>query len=144
MDFCKLWEQRLLEVAEPYLDPKPVLIEGSGLGEWADGSMLAVVVNLGAEFPPNSGYHECELVAEYDYEKAQDPELVSQVWGQILEAFGDGKNGDEPLRDRLASGDLVIPNGLDSVQYERGWTNQPGAGAYQFYITAFLGIQKPN
>ena len=97
MDFCKLWEQRLLEVADPFLDPKPVLIEGSGLAEWADGSMLAVVVNPGAEFPPNSGYHECELVAEYDYEKAQDPELVSQVWGQILEAFGDGKNGDEPL-----------------------------------------------
>jgi len=87
---------------------------------------------------------ECELVIEYDYEKAQDPDVVSEVWGQILEAFGDGKNGDEPLRTRLASGDLVIPSGIDSVQYERGWINYIGSGINQFFITAYLGITKPT
>lgn len=144
MDFCKLWEKRLLDIAEPFLDPKPALIEGSGLAEFADGSTLAVVVNPGAEFPPHSGFIECELVIEYDYEKAQDPDVVSEVWGQILEAFGDGKNGDEPLRTRLASGDLVIPSGIDSVQYERGWINDIGSGINQFFITAYLGITKPT
>ena len=140
-DFQTMWEQRLLEVAKPFLDPAPDLIEGSGLAEYADGSTLAVVVSPGAENPARSGFYDCDIIAEFDYLKATDPEVVSTIWGQILEAFGDGRNGGEPLRSRLSSGSLVTPSGLDVVDYSRGWANDPGAGVYQFTFSAVLGIK---
>ena len=140
-DFQTLWEQRLLEVAKPFLDPAPDLIEGSGLAEYADGSTLAVVVSPGAESPARSGFYDCEIIAEYDYLKATDPEVVSKIWGQILEAYGDGRNGGDPLSTRVSSGSLVVASGIDAVDYGRGWTNEPSAGVYQFAFSAHLGIK---
>ena len=143
-DFQTRWEQRLLDVALPFLDPAPAPVEGSGMATWQDESCLVAIVTPGEESPPRSGYFDCVIGVIYDYRKSQDPEEVSRTWGQILKAFGDGENGDSELRTRLASGDLVIPGGIGAVRYTSNFEHDEDAGAYTFQFSAHLGIQAPD
>lgn len=143
-DFQTMWEQRFLEVAEPFLNPKPELVEGTGLARYADGTTLAVVVSPGDEFIPRSGFYNCEIVAELEFSSTDDSEDISRLWGQVLDAFGNGADNTDPLRDRLAAGRLTIPGGLHSIQYDRQLTNDPEQHLKQFVFSAVLGILPPN
>ena len=133
----------MIDVALPYLDPAPDPVEGSGRATYASGPILSVVVEPGAETPPRSGFYLCDITAEYDFEKTNTPEEVSKTWGQILEAFGNGTNGQSPLRNRLASGKLIIPNGVNSVMND-GRIEQGNNDLKQFTFSAHLGILPPN
>ena len=143
-DFSTMWEQRLLSLAEPFISDEVTPLKGSAVVEFSDESTLAVVVNIGEEYPPRSGYYRCEVVAEYDYDRTDDAETVSRTWGQILNAFGYGTDGSDPLRSRLASGRLVVPGGIDSVMYDRQATDDPSNRVKQFNFTAHLGLLSPN
>ena len=141
-DFETMWEARFLAVAEPFLDPKPDLVEGSGVVRLAGDSTLAVIVSPGERVA--NGYLNCEVVAEFKYSETDKAEDVSRSWGQILEAFGNGKDGDSPLRLRLAEGRLVIPGGINSILPDWRITNDPSAGIKQYIFSAILGILPPN
>ena len=144
-DFQNLWEQRLLSMAVPYLDPSPELdsIEGSAAAVFADGATLTVGIQPNADTPPTSGYWLCDVYVQYAYERSDDQELVSQTWGQILQAFGDGYDGSDPLRDRLRinPGRTVIPNGRDVIMYDRPITSDSGR-IKELGFTAYLGIAR--
>ena len=139
-DFATMWEQRLISMAEPYLDPKPKFIEGSGEAEWNDETAVVVVVNPGAEDPPRSGYYRCEVVVQYDQRGSVSREAASKTWGQILEAFGDGANGTDKLIDRLRvdPGRTLIPGGVDAVMYDGDIRDDGQFRELRF--TAHLGI----
>ncbi len=142
LDFQTAWEQRFLEVAEPFLDPKPEMVEGSAKARFATGATLAVIVSPGGEVA--NGYLDCEIIAEYAYDQTEDPGEVSETWGQILEAFGNGRGGESKLRTRLAAGRLVIPGGINSIQYDRQLSQSPDDGIKQFAFSAVLGMLPPN
>ena len=139
-DFRTLWEQRFLAVVLPFLDPQPVLMEGSAEAEFSEDSGLVMVVNMGPQWMPRSGLYQCEVIAQYDYATTDAPDVVSQRWGTILQALGDGENGTEPLRTRLAEGRLIIPDGLDSILYDRAIIADAEARINQFSFTAILGM----
>ena len=140
-DFQTMWEQRLLEVAEPYLDPAPTMVEGSRMAQWEDGSCLEVMVEPTAEEPVRSGFWNCRVSITYGYEPTDEPEHVSRMWGQIQEAFGDGENGGSELRLRLTSGRLVCITGIDAVRDYGGFSEDTEAGLKQFQFTTNLGIK---
>lgn len=141
-DFRTLWEQRFLAVVLPFLDPQPVLMEGSAEAEFSEDSGLVLVVNQGPEIIPQSGWYQCEVIAQYDYATTDQPEQVSRRWGSILQALGNGENGTSPLRSRLAEGRLVIPNGIDSILYDRAILADAEARINQFSFSAVLGMTR--
>ena len=136
--FEEMWEQRFLQVAIDYLDPAPKMLEGSGLAEFTDQTTLVAVVEMGEEVAPRMGYFRCNVIIEYDYDRAEDRQQISRTWGQILEAFGNGRGGGQPLRERLTLGRLQIPKGIDTILYDGGVTSE--GNVRQFEFTAHLGI----
>ena len=143
-DFSTMWEQRLLAVAEPFIDSEVTTVEGSAVMSFSDDSTLKLEVNIGDEDPPRSGFFRCDVIAEYDYDRTDDTETVSRIWGQILNAFGDGTDGIDPLRERISSGRLRVPRGVDAIQYNRQATDDPSSRVKQFTFSAHLGITAPT
>ena len=138
-DFQTRWESRILAVMGDHLDPQPYLSPGSRQAEYTNGALITVTVEMGAEEPPRSGWYECAVAVDYDPAETTHPNDASNTWRQIEEALGDGTNGAAPLRDRLASGNLVLPGGLDSINYDDGSSNETD-GRRLFTFTAILGV----
>lgn len=139
-DFVGAWEMRFLEVVKPYLDPQPELFEATRLAQFTDSSCIAIAVEPGREYPPRSGYFQCNVIAEYNYRGTKDEERISRIWGQLLEALGYGHNGESPLRTRLPQGRLKIIGGIDAVTYDGQILDDMPSRIRQFNFTTWLGM----
>ncbi len=139
-DFVGAWENRFLRVVEPYLDPAPKIHESTRLAQFEDESCIAIAVEPGREYPPRSGYWECNVIAEYNYRGTDSEEAVTRTWGQLLEALGYGHNGEEPLRNRLTEGRLRVIGGIDAVTYDGSIVDDMPSRIRQFNFTTYLGI----
>ena len=135
-DFQQLWEARFIEVLLPYLDPAPAVSGAGRVAEFEDGSTMTVEVEPGENIPPRSGIFRCNVAVYYDFRDMKETEDVSKVWGQTLEALGNGRTGDDPLRNRLSSGRAQVANGIDAVMYDQGFSSGEDFKVFEF--TAYL------